>query len=322
MRELKEIDRIILKELLKDGRKSFTAIAEECHTSKDIIWKHYKEMKKTGVIVGATIQFNYQKFGYTGVAMLMLSLESQYINDISEHFKKIPEIGCYRHYNSPYNIIVISALKDLRDLERVKELITKPSKVNELKTYLWTDVRNIPENILGAESDRAEQVIGKFENQTKKILAKIDDVDFQILEKLTANGRLPFRKVAQELGVTTDTITRRYEKLKENNFIKVSIQFNPLELGYQAILSINLALTNQSETKGVVDKLSRISGVAYLVKISGNDDLLVVALVKDCNDIIAINEEIAKIPKIKRIEATLQGLPPFWPTPRQYISTF
>ena len=52
MKNLEKIDLKILKELLKDGRKSFTAIAEECHTSKDIIWKHYKEMKMTGVIVG------------------------------------------------------------------------------------------------------------------------------------------------------------------------------------------------------------------------------------------------------------------------------
>ena len=58
----------------------------------------------------------------------------------------------------------------------------------------------------------------------------------QIVEKLTKNGRLPFSKIAQEIGASTDTVARRYEKLRKNNFIKVSIQINPLELGYQAIL--------------------------------------------------------------------------------------
>jgi len=93
-------------------------------------------------------------------------------------------------------------------------------------------------------------------------------------------------------------------------------------LGYQAILDVGVALSNQSETKEIVEKLSRIHGVSYLVKISGNYDLSVVALVKDCRDIIEINEEIVKIPNIKRIEATLKPLPPRWPGPRQYISTF
>lgn len=63
MSALEEIDIKILKELLKDGRKSFTTIAEEYHTSKDIIWKHYQNMASAGIIVGATTQFNYPKFG-------------------------------------------------------------------------------------------------------------------------------------------------------------------------------------------------------------------------------------------------------------------
>jgi hypothetical protein len=49
---------------------------------------------------------------------------------------------------------------------------------------------------------------------------------------------------------------------------------------------------------------------------------MVVALVKDCQGIIAINDEIVKIPNIKKIDAALRQIPPCWPGPRQYISTF
>jgi len=325
MKDLEEIDVKILKELLKDGRKSFTTIAEECQTSKDIIWKHYKNMRDAGIIVGATIQFNYPKFGYSGVAMIMLSVESQYVTDVFERLKKIPDITCFRYYNATHNLAAISYLKSLGDLERLKELISKQSTINEIKTCLWTDARNIPENIL----------VGTFENKTEKAnessqagtdaqksSVKIDEIDMQIVEKLTKNGRLPFSKIAQEIGASTDTVARRYGKLRKDNFIKVSIQINPLELGYQAILDINIALANQSKAKEAVDKLSIIPGVAVLIKISGNYDLLVVALVKDCRDIIAINEEIAKIPYIKRIDVAMRQVFPAWPSPRQYISTF
>jgi Lrp/AsnC family transcriptional regulator for asnA, asnC and gidA len=325
MKDLEEIDVKILIELLKDGRKNFTTIAEECQTSKDIVWKHYKDMTEAGIIVGATIQFNYPKFGYSGVAMIMLSVESQYVTGIFERLKKIPGIISFRLYNSTYNIAAISGLKSLRDLECVKELISKHNIINEIDACLWTDVRNIPENIF----------VGTFENKTEKAnessqtgadaqksSVKIDEIDMQIVKKLTKNGRLPFSKIAQEIGASTDTVARRYGKLRKNNFIKVSIQINPLELGYQAILSLNIALTNQSKTKEVVDKLSIIPGVTYLVKTSGNYDVLVTALVKDCKDIIAINEEIVKIPHIKRMEATMRQVYPAWPAPRQYISTF
>ena len=238
--------------------------------------------------------------------------------------RKFP-VDSFRNYNATHNLAAIAWLKSLRDLERIKELISKQSTINEIKTYLWTDVRNIPENILA----------GTFENKTEKAnessqagagaqknSVKIDEIDMQIVEKLTKNGRLPFSKIAQEIGVSTDTVAKRYVKLVKNNFIKVSIQIKPLELGYQAILDVNIALTNQSKTKEVVDKLSIIPGVAYLVKISGDYDLLVVALVKDCKDITAINEKIVKIPYIQRMDATMRQVYPAWPGPRQYISTF
>jgi len=325
MKDLDEIDIKILKELLKDGRKSFTTIAEECQTSKDIVWKHYKNMTEAGIIVGATIQFNYPKFGYSEVAMIMLSVDSQYVTDVFERLKKIPDLTSFRCYNAPHNLAAISWLKSLRDLERVKELINKQSIIDEIKTCLWTDVRNIPENILVGTSENKtekENESSQAGADAQKSSVTIDEIDMSIVEKLTQNGRLPFSKIAQEIGVSTDTIIRRYEKLRKNNFIKVSIQINPLELGYQAILDLYIALTNQSKTKEVVDKLSKIPGVAYLVKISGNYDLHVLALVKDCKDIIAINEEIVKIPYIKRMEASMRQVYPAWPNPRQHISTF
>ena len=326
MNGLQKIDYKILKELLKDGRKSFTTIAKECCTSKDVIWNHYRELKKAGIVIGATIQFNYQKFGYSGVAMIMLSVESQYLAEVLERLKETPDINTFRHYNATHNLAAIAMLKNLRDLERVKEIINKQGKINEIKTYLWMDVRNIPENMVASESEKeTEQAQGRSpyssEEPTKESV-KIDEIDMQIVEKLTKNGRLPFSKIGQEIGASTDTISRRYEKLKKNNFIKVSIQINPIELGYQAILDVKVALTDQSKTKEIIEKISKIPGITYLVQISGDYDLSVVALVKDCRDIIGINEEIAKISSIKKIEATLRDLGPRWPGPRQYISTY
>jgi len=56
MTEIDVINSKILKELLRDGRKSFAEIAKECKTSKDVIAKRYKQMKSKGIIVGVTIQ--------------------------------------------------------------------------------------------------------------------------------------------------------------------------------------------------------------------------------------------------------------------------
>lgn len=327
MKDIKKIDLKILQELLKDGRKSLTILAEELHESKDTIWKHYKEMVKAGIIVGATTQFNYTKFGYTGVATILLSVESQHTNNVFERLNRIPDIQCFRYYNSKYNLGAISTLKNLEDLEYVKRVISERSSINEMNIHLWTDVRNIPENILAGtlenKTGKAPEKSLKDTIETSKTPAKIDEIDIQIVEKLTKNGRMPFRKIAQEMGVSTDTVARRYEKLFKNNFVKVSIQFNPRKLGYQGILNIRIAIANQSETVEIAEKLAKIPGVTFVVKMRlGNYDLHVASLVKDCEDIFAINDAIEKIPNVKRIDAIMTRVPPFWPGPRQYISTF
>jgi Lrp/AsnC family transcriptional regulator for asnA, asnC and gidA len=265
---------------------------------------------------------NCRKLGFSGVATISISLETQYIAETFERLRKMPELGIFRYYNTSNTLTVLACLQNLGDLQQAKESINRQNTINEIRTNLWLDVRNIPENVLSNKTESNQEIPKKKPQLIDSNEVKIDSVDLQIIDKLTKNGRMPFSKIAKELGVSTNTIVRRYEKLTKNNIIKVSIQFNPLELGYQAILDLNLALTNQSETNEIADKLSRIPGISYVVKLGGNYDLLVVALVKDCTGIIAINDEVVKIPNIKKIDAAMRQIPPFWPTEHQYISTF
>lgn len=324
MDSLAEIDVKILKALFKDGRKSFTAIAEELHTSKDIIWKHYNDMKKTGIIVGATIQYNYQKFGYEGVASIQVNVESQHLNEVFDRLTKIPNIHPYRLYNSAYNIGVITTIKNLKDLDNVKEILKRQNPITESRTYLWTDVRNTPENLSLCSAQNNSQVDEKKLQKecAKNGRVKLDETDILIVEELNRNGRTPFSKIGQSIGASTDTVTRRYARLIQNGFIKVSIQINPILLGYKAIINFFIAFSSQNKKKKSIEKLSKIPNVTYLVKISGEYDLHVAVLVKEIEEIYEIHEEIMKIPNIGKIEADIRKVPPKWPGPRQYISTF
>jgi Lrp/AsnC family transcriptional regulator for asnA, asnC and gidA len=317
-----EIDAKILWELLKDGRKTFATIAKNYNVSQDVVWKRYQEMKENGVIVGATIQFNYRNFGYTGVAMVLINVESQYVNDVLLRLSKIPDVKSTRNYNSTNNISSITMLRDLSDLDGVKETITRQNPINEMKTYIWTDVKNSPENIVASFLKEPPKTIGYPSNlRALKNQIKLDEIDMQIVDKLAKDGRMPFSKIAQELGISTETASRRYERLKENNYIKVSIKVDPKKLGYKIILDTRISVAIQSETNTIVETLSQIPGVSYVVKLSGDYDLLAAVLIKDCDDIVAFNDKITKIPYIKKIECSMRETY-FWPSPRQYLTTF
>ena len=57
--KIDEIDVKIIHDLLRDGRKSFKDIANECDVTRHAIWEHYTRMKNAGIIVGSTILLNW-----------------------------------------------------------------------------------------------------------------------------------------------------------------------------------------------------------------------------------------------------------------------
>jgi DNA-binding Lrp family transcriptional regulator len=280
-------------------------------------------MKKEGIIVGSTIQYNYQSFGYNGLASILLNVESQKINQVIKNIRKNQKVIVNRLYGSAHNVWALAILRTLRDLEIAKDAIRKQNPINELKTFLWIDVRNTPENVVPIwDSVNSQDKDCLRESLAYENSLVVDETDIGIVERLTENGRSSFRKIGKGIGISTDTVTRRYERLLKNNYIKPCIQIDPKKFGYQSILITYISLSSQDEMRPAATTLSRIPGVTYVVKTSGDYDLNVVAMVRDCNDIIAIIEKIEKNPYIRRIETTLREIPEKWPGPRQYLSTF
>jgi Lrp/AsnC family transcriptional regulator for asnA, asnC and gidA len=142
-----ELDTNILKLLLEDGRKSFTKIAQECGTTKSQIWKHYKLMEKQGIITGSTIQMNFDSLSIDALANFLISVDAQQIEQVMGHIGRIGEIRAYRQYNNIYNIRAVAILKNLNELDKIKAEIRQQLPTIAIRTYIWTAVKNIPENL-------------------------------------------------------------------------------------------------------------------------------------------------------------------------------
>lgn len=58
-----------------------------------------------------------------------------------------------------------------------------------------------------------------------------DDLDRQLLQALQLDGRLPFSRIADVLGVSDQTISRRYSRLRSEGLVRVIGQTDPQVLG-------------------------------------------------------------------------------------------
>jgi DNA-binding Lrp family transcriptional regulator len=325
--KIDELDAQILKALLKDGRTGYFEIANQFGVSKNKVRKRCKAMEKKGIINGATTQLNLAHLGYDALATILISVEAQQLEALMALVEKITEVYTSRQYNSVYNIRAIARLKNLNELDQIKQLIKRRLPVMSLKTYIWTGVRNIPENLNLAGADKNNegdnQVIQESVASRSDELVSIDDLDRQIIGKLTDNGRASFNKIAKELGVSTDTVVKRYHRLKENGTLKISVQINPKKIGYTAMLDFNLAFTTPGGLSiPLVESIAKIPDVSLILKTSGDYDLQVTAMVRDMAQSFDIQDQTAKICGVTKIEVSERRILEQWPTPQQYMSTF
>jgi Lrp/AsnC family transcriptional regulator, regulator for asnA, asnC and gidA len=317
------INAAILRSLLSDGRKSYVDIANEVGTTKIKIWKHFKEMERKGIISGATVQMNYAALGFDALATLLISVEGEQLNQIMDYVAKITEVRAYRQYNSIYNIRAVTTLRGINELDHVKEVIRRRIPANGIRSYIWTAVRTIPENLsLVTNWENAEpanpEVPRIFHQETK---VSVDELDLSIIEKLSTDGRAPFSQIADELGTSIDTVAKRYRRLKQDHVVKVSLQINPNLIDYSLILDFNIALKSPSNAQ-TIEALCRIPDIVIITKTSGDYDLQVTAIVRDIQHMLSIQDEIIKVPGINKMETSARKIPPQWPTAKQYISTF
>jgi Lrp/AsnC family leucine-responsive transcriptional regulator len=324
--KIDEIDAKILRDLLVNGRKEFTEIANEAGVSKDIIWQHYRKMKKEGLITGATVQLYYRALGYNFSASFFVSAALEKQDDVAAGLEQIP--GIYGAYRCGCNseLWAIGTLKNTAELEYAKQSIKKLNGVLGLRTEIWTGNRNNPENLSilhtkeqSKEHAETKQLIG---SGISKKSGLVDSIDEQIIEKLATNGRVSFNKMAKELKISTDTVARRYNKLRKGGVIRTVIQINPTKLGYVADAIISIVVAPPGNLAEIIEKLTKIPDVIGIWKIAGAFDLEIFAKLRTLEQLISIQEEVSGLPGIMKMETVLLTKFPIMPYPKEHMSNF
>jgi len=284
-------------------------------------------LEKAAIIKGATIHINYKLFGYKAVAHILITADPKQSNQIIEYLKGMPEVYAFYERGIRGKIDVIVILKTLGHLNEIKDDVKRKFSVLEMKTVIWTDVKEMNQNLAIINEKRknlkkpdTNQIL--TEKKLKLTSGKIDEIDQKISDKLAKDGRISMRLLSEELGISTAAAKRKYERLKDIGALKVTIQIDPSRIGYQA-LCVFFIVTSGEKFPIIIEKISGIPDIISIMKTTGDYDLQVYAMVQNLNQLLLIQEEIGKIQGITQIDAEILRLVmDKWPSPKQYISTF
>lgn len=117
---LDEVDKGILRLLVKDGRKPFSEIAKTMGISNTMVHQRYTKMRDAGYITGFNIELNDRKMGYEWSAFtgIMLKEDSDSESIISA-LKEIPEVTeCY-YITGQYTLYIRIVAKNSEHMRKI-----------------------------------------------------------------------------------------------------------------------------------------------------------------------------------------------------------
>ena len=134
---------------------------------------------------------------------------------------------------------------------------------------------------------------------------ELDATDNAIIALLRGDGRLPYRAIARELGLTEATIRSRVRRLEESNTMRVVAVTDIEAAGYGMLLAVGVQVEGRSPDDVARDLASEREVFSVNVVVGAQDlEILVVA-----EDQAALNElmeqRLAKIPGVRRLTPAL-----------------
>lgn len=318
----------VLKELLMDGRKSEEEIAKNVGSTKQAVRNSYNKLVKFGIIKGATTHINYRLFGFKAVAYLIITIDPKQIDQLAAYLQKMPEVYTFSSKGSSGIVDVITILKTVEQLNQVKDQFKNNFDISEMKTAIWTDVKEMNYNLAIIEENR--KIVQEITNNPQKQVQLknganyLDEIDQKIADKLAENGCISMVELGKAANISSSIAKRRYSKLKEKGALKVTIQVDPSKIGYRA-LCIFFTTISFEKLPSIIDKISKIPDIISIMKTTGDYDLQIYAMIPNLDQMLFVKEEISKIDGIRSMDFEINRISEKmhkWPSPRQYISTF
>ena len=128
----------------------------------------------------------------------------------------------------------------------------------------------------------------------------VDQIDIQIIAELTDDARKPFRQIAEKIGVSTQTIIKRYNEMKENGLIQqCSISVNLQKIGYAGSAHLLITGATGSNLSETMNQLRKTPNVILATKAIGDFEGYAVLVFKDATDLY---ENILQLKKTLNVE--------------------
>ena len=129
----------------------------------------------------------------------------------------------------------------------------------------------------------------------------VDDVDKALIEALQKDGRLPYTKLAVEVGLSEAAVRQRVQRLVEAGVVQIVAVTDPMMLGFRRMAMIGLKV--EGDLRTVANDIATLPEVSYVVAVGGSFDLMMEVVCEDDDHLLTLlNDRVRSIAGVRSTE--------------------
>jgi len=287
-------DNKIMMALNSNGRYSYAKLAKELGVKPATVAKRVEALLNNDVISISAVP-NPEKMGYKVMAVITLDVKLSEVDNVCAKLVDNPNISSISTTFGRFDIILFAEYRNLEMLYKlVSEEIPNIGGIKTIETFIISERKKRYQGFLDIDLNSNTSLF-------------IDEIDEKLITELRKNGRESFTTLAEIVGVSPATVSRRVAYLTKNNVIKITVVPNPTKLGHSivAFLGIQAELSKLNE---ICAQFSEYSQVPSVMTLMNGYNILALVVQPSLQELSKfVTNEIARIDGVINVETLIRA---------------
>ncbi|MFE3029109.1 Lrp/AsnC family transcriptional regulator [Nocardia tengchongensis] len=131
---------------------------------------------------------------------------------------------------------------------------------------------------------------------------RLSELDYKIIASLKVDGRMSFREIARELGVSEKSVRRRYQELVGENVLEIACFIHPSCAPLHGWAIVGIIVDPEGSIVSTADALAAMADIDYVAIVAGKFDIFAEIVCETRDQLLEfLDGPVRKIPNLSRI---------------------
>jgi DNA-binding Lrp family transcriptional regulator len=134
---------------------------------------------------------------------------------------------------------------------------------------------------------------------------KIDKIDVNTIRALQKDARADFAGIARDCDVSTDTISKRFRRMKKAGVIRgTTILLNPKSFGYDCVANLGIDVS-YPRLRDVIKSLLKMPEIVFCTSSMGRHDIFCIVIADNVGRLSQVKDLIKGHPAVKEVMTSI-----------------